>query len=75
MIVGRKKEIETLKEIYNDNKSHFAAIYGRRRIGKTYLINEVFKNNILFHHSGVANGTLKEQLFAFKASLKNCNYT
>lgn len=75
MIVGRKKEIETLKEIYNDNKSHFVAIYGRRRIGKTYLINEVFKNNILFHHSGVANGTLKEQLFAFKASLKNCNYT
>ena len=49
MIVGRKKEIETLKEIYNDNKSHFVAIYGRRRIGKTYLINEVFKNNILYH--------------------------
>ncbi len=74
MIVGRKKEIETLKEIYNDNKSHFVAIYGRRRIGKTYLINEVFKNNILFHHLSDANGTLKEQLFAFKASLKNCNY-
>lgn len=74
MIVGRKKEIETLKNIYSDNKSHFVAIYGRRRIGKTYLINEVFKNDILFRHSGVANGTLKEQLFAFKASLKNSDY-
>ncbi len=74
MIIGRKKEIETLKNIYNDNKSHFVAIYGRRRIGKTYLVNEVFKNDMIFHHSGVANGTLKEQLFAFKASLKNCNY-
>lgn len=41
---------------------------------KTYLINEVFKDSILFRHSGVANGNLKEQLFAFSASLKNSNY-
>lgn len=74
MIVGRKKEIELLKRIYCDNISHFVAIYGRRRIGKTYLINEVYKNDMLFRHSGVANGNLKEQLFAFDASLKNSNY-
>lgn len=74
IIVGRKKEIELLKRIYCDNTSHFVAIYGRHRIGKTYLINEVYKNDILFRHSGVANGNLKEQLFAFDASLKNSNY-
>lgn len=74
MIIGRKNEIETLNNIYNDNKSHFLSIYGRRRIGKTYLINETFKDKFLFHHSGVANGTLKNELFAFTSSLKNSNY-
>ena len=59
MIVGRKKEIELLQNIYNDNTSHFLVIYGRLRIGKNISINEVFKNEILFHHSGVANGSLK----------------
>ncbi len=74
MLVGRKTEIELLNKIYNDDKSHFISVYGRRRIGKTYLINEVYKGNILFHHSGVANGNLKEQLFAFASSLKNSSY-
>lgn len=75
MLIGRQKEIELLNNIYNDNTSHFVAIYGRRRIGKTYLVNEVYKDKILFHHSGVANGNLKEQLFAFSSSLKNSSYT
>ncbi len=74
MLVGRSTEVELLNRIYKDNVSHFVAIYVRLRIGKTYLINEVFKDSILFHHSGVANGNLKEQLFAFSASLKNSNY-
>ena len=74
MLIGRENELKLLKNIYNDNKSHFISIYGRRRIGKTYLINEAFKNNMLFHHSGVANGTLKTELFAFTSSLKNSNY-
>lgn len=74
MLAGRSTEVELLNRIYKDNVSHFVAIYGRCRIGKTYLINEVFKDSILFHHCGVANGNLKEQLFAFSASLKNLNY-
>lgn len=75
MIIGRKKEIELLNHIYNDNTSHFVSIYGRRRIGKTFLVNEVYKDVLLFHHSGVANGCLKEQLFAFSSSLKNSSYS
>ncbi len=71
MIIGREKEIELLDSIYKDNTSHFVAIYGRRRIGKTYLVNEVYNDKMLFHHSGVANGNMKEQLFAFSCSLKN----
>ncbi len=74
MIIGRKNEIKLLTNIYNDNKSHFVAIYGRRRIGKTFLVNEVYKETMLFHHSGIASGTLKEQLFSFTSSLKNSNH-
>lgn len=74
MLIGRQKEIELLNKIYEDNTSHFVSVYGRRRIGKTYLVNETYKDNMLFHHSGVAGGSLKEQLFAFSASLKNSSY-
>ncbi len=74
MLIGRQKEIELLNKIYEDNASHFVSVYGRRRIGKTYLVNETYKDNMLFHHSGVAGGSLKEQLFAFSASLKNSSY-
>ncbi len=74
MLIGRKNEVELLNNVYNDNKSHLISIYGRYRIGKTFLVNEVFKNEMLFHHSGVANGNLKTQLFAFTSSLKDFNY-
>ncbi len=47
-IIGRKTEIETLDRLYKSRKSEFIAIYGRRRVGKSYLVNEFFKNRILF---------------------------
>ncbi len=74
MIVGRKAELELLNNVYNDTKSHLVSICGRKGTGKTYLVEEVYRDKIVFHHSGVANGTLTEQLFSFNASLKNCFY-
>lgn len=47
-IIGRKHEIETLERIYKSKKSEFVAIYGRRRIGKSFLVNEVFGKKIVF---------------------------
>ena len=47
-IIGRKAEIETLNRIYDSHKSEFIAIYGRRRVGKSFLVSEFFKNKILF---------------------------
>ncbi len=47
-IIGRKCEIETLERIFKSKKSEFVAIYGRRRIGKSYLVNEVFGKKIAF---------------------------
>lgn len=71
MIVGREKEIKILENAYKDDYSHFIAIYGRRRIGKTFLIRECYDERFVFQHAGLSNGTLKEQLFAFDSSLKD----
>ena len=54
MIVGRNAEIELLNKILHDDKSHFVAVYGRRRIGKTYLIRETFNDRFTFQHSGLS---------------------
>ncbi len=41
-IVGRKKELQLLKEIEKSKEPEFVAVYGRRRVGKTFLISEFF---------------------------------
>lgn len=43
-IVGRKEELQELNDIYTSKKAEFAAVYGRRRVGKSYLINNYFSN-------------------------------
>lgn len=47
-IIGRGKEIATLERIYKSKKSEFVAVYGRRRVGKSYLINQVLGDQIVF---------------------------
>lgn len=71
MLVGRKKEIKILLDASQDDKSHFIAIYGRRRVGKTYLIRETYGYRFTFQHAGLSEGGMKEQLFAFTSSLKD----
>jgi len=51
-VIGREKEIETLERIYKSSKSEFVAIYGRRRVGKSYLVSEVFSKKIVFKAVG-----------------------
>ncbi|MDD7441662.1 MAG: ATP-binding protein [Sutterellaceae bacterium] len=70
MLVARDKEKALLLEAAESDESKFIAVYGRRRIGKTYLIRETFGRHFAFQHSGYANGTNQEQLFAFSASLR-----
>jgi len=48
-LIGRKKELETLKSLLNSNKSEFIAVYGRRRVGKTFLIRSAFNQQFAFH--------------------------
>ena len=53
-IIGRKNEIEELETLYNSRKPEFVAIYGRRRVGKTYLVKELFKDRFTFWHTGLS---------------------
>lgn len=77
-IIGRRKEIEELNTLYDSGKPEFVAVYGRRRIGKTFLVDNVMRGRITFRHAGLSpvdegNGRngLKEQLRHFFFSLKS----
>ncbi len=74
MLVGREQEIEELQQAYNSDESRFVAIFGRRRIGKTYLVREVFHDRFAFAYSGMAKASTKEQLQRFYLSLKDHGY-
>ena len=53
-IIGRKKEISELLHYKNSKKSEFVALYGRRRVGKTVLVKELFKGEFAFSHTGLS---------------------
>lgn len=75
MIIGRNKEQQELRDAYHSDESKFVAVYGRRRVGKTYLVRQTFKESLTFSHSGQAKGSLAEQLFGWKSSLKDAGYS
>lgn len=68
-IVGRRLEKDMLARCLDSGRPEFVAVYGRRRVGKTYLIREYFKNNFAFSATGAADGTLTVQLRLFNDSL------
>ena len=70
MIMGRIHELNMLEDAVKDEKSHFIAVYGRRRIGKTFLTREAFKYRFTFQHTGLSNGGMTEQIFIFDNSLR-----
>ena len=70
MLIGRDKEQRILKEAYQAEESKFIAVYGRRRIGKTYLIRESLGSRFTFQHTGYYGGKLADELFEFCASLR-----
>lgn len=48
-LIGRQTEIERLEKAYASSRSEFVALYGRRRVGKTFLIEQVFKERMVFN--------------------------
>ena len=53
-MIGRQRERKLLQEKYAGSEAEFIAIYGRRRVGKTYLVDETFKGKITFRHAGLS---------------------
>lgn len=70
MLIGRDYERQQLLNLCDKDESQFCAVYGRRRVGKTYLIRETFKNQFAFTHTGLYGVPREEQLDEFRLSLK-----
>lgn len=64
-IIGREVELNILNNMLTSDKSELIAIYGRRRVGKTFLVRETYKNPTIFEVSGIPDGSYKEQLQNF----------
>ena len=60
-MIGREKETSELIELYNRKNAELVAIYGRRRVGKTYLLDETFEWRITFRHAGLSPAEFSEQ--------------
>lgn len=68
-MIGRKKEQAQLLDAFKSEYSEFVAVYGRRRVGKTFLIRETFNYTFAFQHAGVKIGGKEVQLERFRVSL------
>jgi AAA+ ATPase superfamily predicted ATPase len=70
-IVGREKEIKELKKFLSSDQSEFIAVYGRRRVGKTFLIKELLEGHFCFRMTGKENARLGDQLLNFSYALSD----
>lgn len=70
MLIGREKEKRILLSTLDEEYSQFVAVYGRRRVGKTFLIRETFDNVFDFQYTGAANLTARKQLVRFRRALR-----
>ena len=80
MMIGRMQEKELLQSLLDEEEPQFVAVFGRRRIGKTFLVRESFSHSFTFEHTGVSaldirTDSLKQtQLDKFAESLKRAGY-
>ena len=70
VIIGRKVEQEILRQRIESRSPELIAIYGRRRIGKTFLVRQYFNDTFAFYSTGIYKGTKKEQLREFTRQLE-----
>lgn len=70
MLIGREKEKADLLRLLEKEESQFCVVYGRRRVGKTYLIRESFNYQFTFQYTGIAKVTNRQQLRSFRDALQ-----
>ena len=69
-IIGREREQYLLNEYVESGKPEFVAVFGRRRVGKTFLIREYFNRQFAFYFSGADNTEKQQQLENFNTTLQ-----
>jgi hypothetical protein len=69
-IIGRKEECELLLRALRSTRPELVAVFGRRRVGKTFLIRNLFKDQLCLELSGIHRGTMGDQLIAFHEALR-----
>ncbi|RFS24712.1 ATP-binding protein [Chitinophaga silvatica] len=69
-IIGREKELKIIDQATKSETSQFIAAYGRRRVGKTFLIREAFQQDFTFYLTGVANINLQQNLSNFQRAMQ-----
>lgn len=69
MLIGREKEAATLAALLQSNESELVSVIGRRRVGKTFLVQSVFSGRIAFEITGIQYASIQEQLENFAISL------
>ena len=80
-MIGRIEEKRQLQQLLNEEEAQFVAVFGRRRIGKTFLIRESFDYKFTFQHTGLSNNSIKKdrrketQLEAFSKSLSDSGFS
>ena len=73
VITGREDEKELLSKIERSGEPELVAIYGRRRVGKTFLVRNIFEKQLALEFSGIHNATLDQQLENFSAVLSKAS--
>jgi predicted AAA+ superfamily ATPase len=72
-LIGREQETEILQKLIIKSEPEFVAVYGRRRVGKTFLVRQVYEENIVFECSGLHQKSLAQQLENFWLTLQEYN--
>ena len=69
-VAGRDEEKRHLKEAFQSGKSHFISVYGRRRVGKTFLVRAVLEKQMTFEYTGIHDAEVSVQLTHFAEALR-----
>lgn len=74
-MIGRKAEIKKIELLLASERSEFLAVTGRRRVGKTFLIDTLLREQYCFSLTGIQNGNTQQQLVNFGIKLAEYNGT
>lgn len=74
-IVGREQDLQKLAEFAASGRPEFVAVYGRRRVGKTFLVRSAFRDKFVFYATGIIEGTYEDELEAFNIGLERSGWT